>query len=75
MTGTFSSICLLLARSSLQEVNFRVNLCRSSVRSSVLVIFSENISVSRLRNTESEFISTPADNLSMEVFEIYFVLK
>ena len=75
MPGTFSSICLLLARLGLQEVNFRVNLVKSSLSSPVYVLFSENISVSCLKNPESEVISTPADNLSMEVLEIYFVLK
>ena len=75
MAGTFSSICLLLARLGLQEVNFRVNLCKSSLSSPVYVLFSENMSVSCLRNPESEFISTPADNLSMEVFEIHFILS
>ena len=75
MPGTFSSICLLLARLGLQEVNFRVNLVKSSPSSPVYVLFSENISVSCLKNPESEVISTPADNLSMEVLEIYFVLK
>ena len=75
MPGTFSSICLLLARLGLQEVNFRVNLVKSSLSSPLYVLFSENISVSCLKNQESEVISTPADNLSMEVLEVYFVLK
>ena len=60
MAGTFSSICFLLARLGLQEVNFRVNLKKSSLSSSVFVLFNENISVNCLRNAKSELISTPA---------------
>ena len=77
MVRTFPTTTFLLARLSLQEVNFRVNLQHSSLSCTTFCFLSDKVATGCLHKPEFEFISSQFDNIEnvVEVLHIFLAIK